>query len=190
VFCVAAGVDWMWESTAVCTLALVLGTVAVADMGPPLDRVRRPLRIGLPVAAAVAIVVQLPLFAAATAIHSSQAAAREGRFIDALRDATDAANAESWGPSGYLQRALVLEQVGALASAEAAAKRATELEPTNWELWLALGRIQAERGRVRPALASVDQARSLNPNSPLFQPGVARALGREATRANGRTGAP
>jgi hypothetical protein len=193
VFCVAAGVDWLWESTAVCALALVLGTVAVADAAPAIRRVRWPLRAGLAIVAGAAIAVQLPLFGAASAIRSSQEAVREGRFIDALRDATDAAESENWGASGYLQRALVLEQVGRLAPAELAAQRATELEPTNWQPWLVLGRIRAERGRVPAALDAVGRARSLNPRSPLFHPGVARALRRGTTGLGGqgpRTGSP
>jgi hypothetical protein len=191
VFCVASGVDWMWESTAVCTLGLILGTVAAADAAPAAARLRWPLRVGLPVAAAVAIAVQLPMFAAASAIRSSQAAVQQGRFVDALREATDAAESESWGASGYLQRALVLEQVGRLVPAEVAAERATELEPENWQLWLVLGRIRAERGHVRPALAAVARARSLNPRSPLFHPGVAAALRRGTSGLSGpRSGFP
>jgi tetratricopeptide (TPR) repeat protein len=186
VFCVAAGVDWMWESTAVCALGLVLGTVAVAGTAPRITRVRWPMRVALPVVAAAAILVQLPLLAAASAIRSSQAAVGDGRFVDALRDATSAAESESWSASAYLQRALVLEQVGRLEPAEVAAMRATTLESENWQLWLTLGRIRAERGRVAPALAAVARARSLNPRSPLFHPGVAQALRRHATDLRGR----
>jgi O-antigen ligase len=185
VFCVASGVDWMWESTAVCALGLILGTVAAADAAPAAGRLRLPLRVGLPVAAAVAIAVQLPLFAAASAIRSSQQSVQDGRFVDALREANDAAESESWGASGYLQRALVLEQVGRLGPAEVAAERATQLETANWQLWLVLGRIRAERGHVGPALAAVARARSLNPHSPLFHPGVARALRRGAAGLSG-----
>jgi hypothetical protein len=186
VFCIAAGVDWMWESTAVCALGLVLGTIAVADTAPSLARVRWPLRAGVTLVAIAAILVQLPLFAAASAIRSSQQAVTDGRFVDALTDATDAAESETWGASGFLQRALVLEQVGRLGPAEVAARRATELEPTNWQLWLVLGRIRAERGNVAPALAAVARARSLNPRSPLFQPGVAHALGQGTAGLSGQ----
>ena len=188
VFCVAAGVDWMWESTAVSAFGLTLGTVAAAGAGARVGRVRRPLRAGLTIVAAAAIVVQLPLFAAASAIRASQAAVRDGRFVDALGDATNAAESAGWAASGFLQRALVLEQVGRLGPAAVAAKRSTELEPTNWQLWLVLGRIQAEQGRVGPALASVARARALNPRSPLFQPGVARGLTGGATRLRDRSG--
>ncbi len=186
VFAIGAGVDWLWESTAVCAFALVLGAVAVADAAPPIARVRWPLRGGLTVAAVAAILVQLPLFTAASAIRSSQEAVGQGRFVDALRDATNAAQSESWGASGFLQRALVLEQVGRLEPAEVAAQRAIELEPTNWQLWLVLGRIRAERGHVEPALAAVGRARSLNPRSPLFHPGVARALRRGTAGLSGQ----
>jgi cytochrome c-type biogenesis protein CcmH/NrfG len=192
VFCVAAGVDWMWESTAVCALGLVLGTIAVADRAPSLARVRWPLRTGVAILSVGAILLQLPLFVAASAIRSSQQAVQEGRFVDALRDATDAAETETWGASGFLQRALVLEQVGRLGAAEVAAQRATQLEPVNWQLWLVLGRIRAERGRVAPALAAVARARSLNPRSPLFQPGMARALRQGAAELSdqGRSRSP
>jgi Flp pilus assembly protein TadD len=51
------------------------------------------------------------------------------------------------------------------------AQRATRREPTNWQLWLILGRIEAERGRVPAALRAARRAQSLNPRSPLFRPG-------------------
>ena len=58
--------------------ALVLGTVARRRRGARRARVRWPLRVGLTVAAVAAILVQLPLFAAASAIRSSQQAVGPG----------------------------------------------------------------------------------------------------------------
>lgn len=178
VFALTAGVDWMWESTAIVCFALVVGTVAAAGHAAPVGRLRRPLRAGVALVAAVAVMVQMPPLLAATQLRSSQEATRQGRFVDALSDATTATRSEPWGASAQLQRALVLERLGQLGSATEAAQRATRLEPTNWELWLVLGRIQAEAGRLTPALASVARARTLNPRSPLFQPGVAKAIER------------
>jgi Flp pilus assembly protein TadD len=88
---------------------------------------------------------------------------------DALSHATTAVDAQPWGASGYLQRALVLERAGVLPAAALDARRATEREPTNWETWLILGRIEAERGRVAVALRAATRARHLNPHSPLFK---------------------
>ncbi|UGS34608.1 O-antigen ligase family protein [Capillimicrobium parvum] len=176
VFCVTAGVDWMWESTAVTCLALVAGTLGAAPPGLPLPRPRWPVRVRVGILAAVAIVVQLPVLVAATEIRTSQRAAGQGRLVDALSSATAAAEAEPWSASAHLQRALVLEQLGQLPAAGAAAARATRLEPVNWQPWLVRGRIDAERGNVAQALADVRRARALNPRAPIFQPGVARAL--------------
>jgi cytochrome c-type biogenesis protein CcmH/NrfG len=96
--------------------------------------------------------------------------------------ASSAAKAEPWGAAGHLQLALALERIGRLGEAATAARRAVANEPQNWELWLVAGRIDAERGRIRPALKAIARARALNPRSPLFQPGVARALTRQAGR--------
>jgi Flp pilus assembly protein TadD len=71
---------------------------------------------------------------------------------------------------------LVLERVGQLAQAERATAQAIRNERDNWELWLILGRVRAERGRLVAALAAVREARRLNPRSPLFARGVARRL--------------
>ena len=113
-FCVTAGVDWMWESTAVTCLALVAGTLGAASPGLPLPRPRWPVRVRVGILAAVAIVVQLPVLVAATEIRTSQRAAGQGRLVDALSSATAAAEAEPWSASAHLQRALVLEQLGEL----------------------------------------------------------------------------
>jgi hypothetical protein len=178
VFCVSAGVDWMWESTAVACAGLILGTLAVAGSRPLAGRPRAWLRVGVGLAAAAAIVVQLPVLVGASQLRASQAEARHGQFVEALSDANAAVQAQPWAASAYLQRALVLEQVGQLAAAAGAVEHATRLESTNWQHWLLLGRIEAERGRIRPALAAVARARRLNPRAPIFQPGVARQFTR------------
>ena len=67
-----------------------------------------------------------------------------------------------------LQRALVLEQAGALARAAAAARAATVQEPTNWRTWFTLARIDARRGEAAAAVQSLRHARRLNPRSPLM----------------------
>jgi hypothetical protein len=39
----------------------------------------------------------------------------------------------------------------------------------NWQTWLTLARIDAERGVYRPAINALDRARSLDPRSNLFR---------------------
>ena len=84
-------------------------------------------------------------------------------------DATDAVQVAPWQASGYVQRAQLLERLGLGTRAAADARRATRREPTNWEHWLVLARIEAERGDVRGAVAAVRRSAALNPHAPLFR---------------------
>jgi O-antigen ligase len=176
VFCISANVDWMWESTAITFAGLIVGTVALAGTGAAIAGPRRGLRVGVGLATVAAILIQIPVLVGANQIRSSQAQAARGQFVEALRDANAAVQAEPWAADAYLQRGLALEQVGQLERAAAAIREATRREPDNWEHWLVLSRIEAERGRIEPALAAVSRARALNPSAPIFHPGVARAL--------------
>jgi O-antigen ligase len=183
VFCVSAGVDWMWESTAIAAMALVLGTLAAArhgDRNGSAEITARPrwgVRVVGAAAAGLIVLVQVPVLVGASQVRSSQTAASDGRLVDALGDANGAADVAPWAATPRLQRALVLERVGQYSAAETAAGQATSREPHNWALWLVLARIRAERGRGTAALAAVARARALNPRAPLFKPGVARSLG-------------
>ena len=58
---------------------------------------------------------------------------------------------------------------GDFRSAVAAARTATEEEPTNWRTWLALSRLEARTGDAEAALAAFREARRLNPRSPLIR---------------------
>jgi O-antigen ligase len=178
VFTISACVDWMWESTAVACAGLIVGTLAAAGGGALGRRPRRRLRAAVGLAAAAVLLVQLPVLVAADHLRTSQADAGRGDFVDALRQANAAAEAEPWAASAFLQRGLVLEQVGQLSAAAAAVQHATRLEPENWQHWLTLGRIEAERARIGPALAAVARARRLSPRAPIFQPGVAEHFAR------------
>jgi cytochrome c-type biogenesis protein CcmH/NrfG len=106
---------------------------------------------------------------AATQIRASQHATKRGDLERAVVDATNAVQVAPWQASGYVQRALVLERLGLAARAAADARRAIQREPTNWEHWLILARIQAERGNVRGAVAAARRSAALNPQAPLFR---------------------
>ena len=59
----------------------------------------------------------------------------------------------------------MLESEGDLEGAAAAAREATEKEPTNWRTWLVLARIEAEAGNVNEAIEAYEHAHALNPLS-------------------------
>jgi O-Antigen ligase len=168
VFCVCAGVDWMWESTVVTAMAVALGGLAAAAGARPSGPLGARRRVGATIVAVLALGVQLPVLAAAVQVRVSQRATRAGDVDEAVSAATTAVLVAPWGAAGYAQRAVVLERLGLGARAAADARRATDREPTNWEHWLVLARIEAERGRIGPAVAAARRAAALNPRAPLF----------------------
>jgi cytochrome c-type biogenesis protein CcmH/NrfG len=119
----------------------------------------------LAVAALCAVAVPM---AGALATRESRAAAADGRLLAAIEDSRTAERLQPYAATPRLQRALVLEEAGALAGAAAAAKAATADEPTNWRTWFVLARIEAQRGKNTPAVAALRKARRLNPRSPLL----------------------
>jgi O-Antigen ligase len=168
VYVVMAGVDWMWESTAVTAAALACAGVGAAGLARPADAPRVIARVPAVAIALVALVAQLPTFVATAQVRASQRAVRAQQVETALSAASAAVSAEPWGASGYVQRALVLQWLGQQRAAALDARRATRLEPTNWQDWYVLAGVEAQRRRFRAALRAAEQARRLNPRSPLF----------------------
>jgi hypothetical protein len=177
-----AGVDWMWESTAVGALAVVAIATAVAAgrsngqravggadtatgsaVRPRLTWRRAAPRVAAPVGALLACALQLPATVAVSQVRQSQHAAEAHRTERALQHADDAIAAQPWAATPYLQRALVLESAGQLAGARAAILQAARREATNWRHPVVLARIEAELGRPRAALAAYARARGLHP---------------------------
>jgi hypothetical protein len=165
-FFLAAAVDWTWQIPALPAAALVM---AAAPLSGAEERLRRlPPRLVLAAGALVAIVAIAVPLASTSLIRDSESAVRSGDLGTALADARSAENVQPDAATPRLQQALVLEIEGDLPAAAQAARAATERESTNWRTWLVLSRIEAERGRVDPALAAYRKAKSLNPLSPLF----------------------
>ncbi|HET7416342.1 MAG TPA: O-antigen ligase family protein [Solirubrobacterales bacterium] len=174
-FFVQASVDWVWQIPVLpIAMLLLAGTLVATDFrdyddtpeGAPLSVLPR---VGVAIASLVAMtVIALPL-AATSFVRQSQDEAGRGDIAAALSDARSAQNAEPFAATPRLQEALVLEQVGALGPASAAARAATERESTNWRTWVVLSRIEARRGRAVPAVLAYRKARSLNPRSELFR---------------------
>ena len=179
-YATAAGLDWVWELTAVsivgvASLALAVGPASAGLRAvaaeTPARSVRR--RVGVAVAAILLALVlvfaqAIPLFAQRE-IGRSQAAARRGDLSDALAAAKRARNIQPWAATPYLQLALVSEEAGALPSARAWIGMAIARDRSDWRLWLASARIDTRLGRVQAAERSLRRAVELNPRSPLFR---------------------
>jgi O-Antigen ligase len=170
-FAFEAGVDWMWEVTAVgavgvAWLALLVaprqGTVATRPATPVL------LRLAV-VVVCLAVVVGEALPALATvALRDSQRAADRGDLVGAVDDAKRARSLEPWAASPFVQLALVAEQAGDLRGAEAAVRGALRRDRTDWRTWLIGARVETKLGHIRAARSMVDRVRELDPHSPLF----------------------
>jgi O-Antigen ligase len=169
VFLMTAGVDWIWQVPVVPTAALLLACGLLAGSDTVKPRLPVPWRLGAALVAVAAIVaIAIPL-ASTSLVRESQANVRAGNLAAALEDAQDAQNVEPAAATPRLQRALVLELLGDLPAAEAAAREAVEREPTHWRLWLVLSRIAAERGQAETAVDAYREARALNPRGEIFE---------------------
>ena len=167
-FCVTAGVDWMWESTAVTCMAIAAAGVAVAGGSRPARSSKPPPRVAVALLALVALGLQTPALIAAAEVSASQEAVRDRRTEAAVSAASIAVHAQPWSADGYLQRALVLERQDYLDAAAKDARAAIAKERVNAETWLILARIEVERGKVTAAIAAATKARELNPRNPAF----------------------
>ncbi|MGE5280931.1 MAG: O-antigen ligase family protein [Chloroflexota bacterium] len=182
-FAMAAALDWVWQLGALPAAFMLLAAVAVSgyslreSRSGKRRRRRRTSRrnriwaqrAAVAAAAIVAIVAIWSPLQAATAMRQSWVDAARGDLAAALARAHDAAGAEPDAALPRLQEALVLERQGKLAAAAAAAKLATGKEAANWRTWLVLARLEAERGRIDPALRAFDRAHSLNPRYGLLK---------------------
>jgi predicted Zn-dependent protease len=159
----------MWEVTAVTALALgAIAVAAIPEFGPP-AALRLPVRVAVPVVAAVALLAQVPGLVSTSNVRDSREAFDAGRTADALSDASEAIEAEPWGSAPYVQRALVEEATGGLRAAQVDLRRAIARSRLDWRSWLLLARVEAERGNVERALTAYRTARRLRPASPFFR---------------------
>ena len=171
-FCITAAFDWMWQIPVLPVAALLLGSLLLFGWGQSAKErpaaFPLPLRLAAAAAALVAIAaIAIPL-ASTSLVRQSEADARAGELGGALEKARTAQNVQPDAAAPRLQQALVLEEMGRLASASTAATAATERERTNWRNWLVLSRIEAERGRADRAIEAYRRARALNPRSEIF----------------------
>lgn len=169
VFLWQAGVDWMWESTAVGALAL--GGVALAAVPGARSGMRPPrgwVRGGVVAVALIAALIELPGLVSSSSARHGAAAIAAGQPARALADADDAVAAEPWSATALVVRAAALEAMGELRGARTDALRAIAREPDEWSHRIVLARVEAELGHARAALAAFGQARRLRPRAQLF----------------------
>jgi hypothetical protein len=180
-FSVAAAVDWMWELTIVAEVGIValalLSSAAVIDPDRPRliesnEPRHRQRGFGFGVAALAGVWLLIcaqgvPLLSQLR-IKDSQAYATSGNTNQAIRAAMDARNLQPWAASPYLQLALVAEKDGQLEQAHNWINSAIKRDPSDWQLWLVVSRLDIELGDSKGAQQSLEQAKSLNPRSPIF----------------------
>jgi hypothetical protein len=170
-FATAAVYDWVWQLGAIVVLMLLLGAVALVgdDAGPPGSPARglMPRAVLVLAAGGALAAVSLPL-AEAQSLAASQKAFAHGDYRAALADARSAEEAQPFAASARLQEALVLEKTGDYSGARAAALKATQSEPTNWQTWAILARIDSELGHRQAALGAFARAHRLDPEGVLF----------------------
>jgi tetratricopeptide (TPR) repeat protein len=173
-----AGIDWMWELTAVSlvavfTLGLLTGPATEPELGGPRPVAAR--RRGLPAvrvaASAIAfgfiLAEAIPLLASME-VRRSQDAVTAGNIVEALDRAESARSIQPWAASPYLQLALVDELGGRIPEARAAIETAISKDDHDWSLWLVAARIQTKAGAIAEARRSLARAKELNPKSSLF----------------------
>jgi O-antigen ligase len=165
-----AGVDWMWESTAVSVLAFAVIAVATgaAQRGRPAFGWRP--RVGLAMLSLCVFVLALPGLLSIADVRASREAFREGDLAAALEEADSAVSRQPWAASSYVQRALVRWADGDFAAAAKDFAKAREREPLDWRHPLQLARLEADRGRPRASLAAFREAQRLRPGSPFTAP--------------------
>jgi len=166
---VAAGVDWMWEATAVTVLALVVVSCVVAADGTRQAPLSAPTRVAAVIASLVVLLAHVPGLVSASQLRSSERAAAAGDVAGAFARAEDALRAAPWRSEPYLQRALLAESVGELRAARRDMMRAAERDSADWRIPLLLSRVEAQRGRPRAALRAFRQARERRPLAGIFE---------------------
>ncbi len=171
-FLLTATFDWMWQIPVLASSMLLLSAILVTAVSPPPREEPAPFgwpaRAGAAAVALVAIIVIAIPLASTTLLRESESDVRAGDQKGALEAARSAQNVEPGAATPRLQQALILEELGDLDQASEAARGATEHGETNWRTWLILSRIEAQRGEAAQAVFAYKKARSLNPESPIF----------------------
>jgi len=176
-FAVGAAFDWFWEIPGLGAVFFLAAGLVVAGRCAQIaaDPRREPepnaegRRFGLTVTAVVlawvaAIGLVGPLLVEYE-IESSQSAAAKEDFGGAVNDAENARSIEPWAASPYVQLGLLAERQGDYAGAAVDFGHAIEREDRNWKWYYLRSRAEHENDERAVALADLERARELNPES-------------------------
>ena len=104
-------------------------------------------------------------FMSSNALAAARQADSDGKFASALHDARKAADWAPWSAEPWKQLAEEQQALNQAAAARASLRKATELEPLDYDAWLQLG--HASKGRAqRRAFAEARRLYPLNPLNP------------------------
>lgn len=164
VFCIHAGLDWMWQLTAVAALGLAaIGVVLPArSERDPRRRLAVPMRIGAVAACLAAALIQVPGLASTARSREAAGELADGRVSDARTLDDDAVAAEPWAATPYASRAAAEMRAGDLGAAMHDLDAATSREGDNWRLWLAKAQVALAAGDEPGARGAFDRLRELD----------------------------
>jgi O-antigen ligase/polysaccharide polymerase Wzy-like membrane protein len=173
-FFAAAAYDWVWQLAGIAVvgvgmLGFALGALPVTQ--PSAWGRFGALRPAIALLAVAAIIPQFVLLASEIHIRNSQAAVRAGNSTRARSEALAAKAIEPWAATPYLQLGQISEAEGDYGEAARWLDEAISRSKRDWNLWLRAARIEALRNKFGLAKRDLDEARSLNPHSPLFKDG-------------------
>jgi O-antigen ligase len=171
-FFAAAAYDWVWQLAGIAVVGV--GMLGFALGALPATRPITWGRVGVlrPALALLAVAAIIPLFvvlAAGIHLRNSQSAARARDASRARSEALAAKAIEPWAATPYLQLGLIAEAQRNYGQAAQWLDKAISRSRRDWSLWLRAARIEAERGQIAQARRDLDEARRLNPNSPVFK---------------------
>jgi O-Antigen ligase len=173
-FFAAAAYDWVWQLAGIGVVGvgmLGFGLGALPATQPSAWGRFGALRPAIALLAVAAIIPQFVLLASGIHIRNSQAAVRAGNATHARSEALAAKAIEPWAATPYLQLGLISEAEGNYGQAAQWLDKAISRSRRDWNLWLRAARIEALRNKFGLAKRDLDEARTLNPHSPLFKSG-------------------
>ncbi|MGH2922816.1 MAG: O-antigen ligase family protein [Solirubrobacterales bacterium] len=172
---VSAGIDWTWEVPAVfgiVVLILAILTGPALASRPGGDGAAEGSGFGWGVATIVvawlSIIVAFGSLLGERSLQASREAARDRDLETAAEEAREAIAVQGWSAEPRLQLALVQERAGDLDAARESIDEAIDRSPEDWELWLVSARLATLVGDLGDANAALEQARRLNPRSPVL----------------------
>jgi hypothetical protein len=173
-FFAAAAYDWVWQLAGIAVVGLgMLGFAlgALPATQPSAWGRFGAIRPAIALLAVAAIIPQFVLLASEIHIRNSQTAVRAGNSTRARSEALAAKAIEPWAATPYLQLGQISEAEGDYGEAARWLDEAISRSKRDWNLWLRAARIEALRNKFGLAKRDLDEARRLNPHSPLFKDG-------------------